>query len=208
MAAFPPTISSYGAELRAGLLAVKLLIDILKVLNHVQPLPPEVLLLHDSTTIGNQLIGAWHARADVPAASLLRHLAIYSELRFRICLRTRYVAAHRGEPGNELVDRLAGIAAHDQPHLPSEEWFSQVLSPSFGQAAAWFWTIFSPQFTDWWQGTHLCLPGAANTMPPSDILPSFDANDPTSMSSVVDLTIGTGNVLTLNHMMIFKNDEK
>eukprot|EP00435_Cladocopium_sp_Y103_P045355 s3048_g13.t1 len=104
---FDAHVSSYGAELRGGLLAIQLAIDLLKILELIQSQPPEVALLHDNIAVGHQLIGEWNAVADVHAAALLRHLVVYCEYRFAIRISAWYVAAHTGDPGNELADAIA-----------------------------------------------------------------------------------------------------
>ena len=50
-------VTSYGAELHGGLLAVQFAIDILKLTTLAQAQPPKVTLLHDNISVGNQLFG-------------------------------------------------------------------------------------------------------------------------------------------------------
>eukprot|EP00435_Cladocopium_sp_Y103_P043307 s1767_g12.t1 len=198
-AAFSSSTTSYGAEVRSGILAVQFAIDILKITTLHQPYPPEVCLLHDNTTVGAQLTGHWHANADVRAVALMRHLAVYCERRFNLELSTRHVSAHTGDVGNELADVLAGLAADQKPLMDLHDWFVRVLSLEFGQAAAWFWLFFDAKFASWWTDLCLCLPNQASTAPSIDVLPT--TSSPTAEldaeSGVVDLVVGTCNVLTL-----------
>eukprot|EP00435_Cladocopium_sp_Y103_P010026 s2501_g2.t1 len=191
------TITSYGAELRAGLIAVQFLIGILKIIALIQQDPPFVCLLHDSTTVGHQLTGQWNANADVRAAALLRHLAVYCEHRFQVCIETAYVAAHTGDVGNELVDSLANLAADSDALHDLQPWLSRVLESEFGQAAAWFWVFFCRHFQDWWDGYRFGLPYCAATQPSLDVLPSAQHAPEVALSGHLRLTVGTCNVLTM-----------
>ena len=74
--------------------------------------------------------------------SVLRHLVLYAEHRFRCRLDTHYVAAHQGDPGNELADQLAGEAANGHPLADLQPWLVTLADPAFQQAAAWFWMPF------------------------------------------------------------------
>eukprot|EP00435_Cladocopium_sp_Y103_P046937 s2101_g13.t1 len=172
-AAFQSSTTSYGAEVRSGILAVQFAIDILKITTLNQSQPPEVCLLHDNTTVGAQLTGRWNANADVRAVALMRHLAVYCERRFNLELSTWHVSAHTGDVGNELADVLAGLAADQKPLLDLHDWFVRL---------------------------HLCLPSQASTTPSLDVLPKtfspiVELDEPES--NVVDLVVGTCNVLTL-----------
>ena len=59
-------ITSYGAELRGGLLAIQFGIDILKITTLIQKEPPQVCLLHDNTAVGNQLFWALELLRKLP----------------------------------------------------------------------------------------------------------------------------------------------
>ena len=135
----PAATTSYGAELRGGMLAVQFGIDILKVTTLNQATPPNVRLLHDNTSVGNQIFGNWNAKADFLVAGIGRHLLIYAEHRFGNTWTTQYVAGHQGDIGNELADRIAGFAAESNPIGDANEWLQAILEPQFGQQAAWFW---------------------------------------------------------------------
>ena len=117
------------------------------------------------------MLGHWDARADVSLVALIRHLAVYTELRFGLRLDAQYVAAHTGEPGNEIADHLAGRAAQGNPLTDLSDWYDMMNCPHFRDRAAWFWLLYSTQTISWWDGDELCLPGAASTRPPLDIIP-------------------------------------
>jgi ribonuclease HI len=195
--ALEASVTSYGAELRGGLLAVQFCIDLLKIVLHLQTTPPEIWLLHDNTAVGNQITGKWNANADIALAALLRHLTVYAEHRFRCRVQTQYVAAHRGDPGNELADALAGEAANGKPLADLTPWLTAITQPAFCEAAAWFWLLYSPQFTPWWTGSDLCLPAATETTPTSGLLPSTGEGTPVPAHGTFACKIATCNVLTL-----------
>ena len=190
-------MTSYGAELRGGLLAIQFCIDLLKVITHIQKEPPEIWLLHDNTAVGNQITGKWNANADTALAALMRHLTVYAEHRFQCRVQTQYVAAHRGDPGNELADGLAGEAAIGNPLADLTPWLMAITHHEFCDAAAWFWLLFSQHFTPWWRGSDLCLPATAVTTPTSALLPSSCNEDAAPLHGTWKCTIATCNVLTL-----------
>ena len=193
----PPGTTSYRAELYGGLLAVQFCIDLLKILEMYQDEPPEVYLFHDNTAVGNQLTGRWHAHADSALVSVLRHLVLYTEHRFRCQLCTCYVAAHQGEPGNELADQLAGEAASGHPLADLQHWFDTIVDPAFQQAVAWFWLPFCARFRTWWTGTSMCLPSMATTKPSLAVLPKPLVSSEEVCTGIIDCTVGTCPVLTL-----------
>lgn len=193
----PADIDSYGAELRGALLAVHFCIDLLKLLALVQPTPPEVLLLHDNVTVGNQIIGKWDAVADAGLAALLRHLVVYAEHRFHLRLCSQYVAAHTGEVGNEIVDSLANQAAQGNPLMDLSAWYGLMNDFNFRQHAAWFWTLYSPQLCEWWVDGFFRLPCRPSTSPTLAVLPHSMQSPPLHESGMFDGIIGTCNVLTL-----------
>eukprot|EP00435_Cladocopium_sp_Y103_P063298 s367_g24.t2 len=198
-ATFPSSVTSYGAEVRSGILAIQFAIDILKITTLHQCTPPAVCLLHDNTTVGAQLLGQWHASADVSAVAVMRHLAVYCERRFQIELEARHIPAHTGDVGNELADSLASLAADHRPLQDLHVWFSQTLSTDFGRVAAWFWVLFEPNYASWWRGLCFGFPNAASTRPSLDILPKNGDHvlPEEEATGTVELTVGTCNVLTL-----------
>eukprot|EP00435_Cladocopium_sp_Y103_P075822 s462_g66.t1 len=196
-ATFPATVTSYGAELRSGILAAQSLIDILKIVSYNQNFMPQVCLLRDNVSVGAQLTGQWHANADVRAAAFLRHIVVYCEHRYGVTVATQHVTAHQGDVGNELVDVLAGLAADSKPLVDLAAWFETVLSPRFGQAAAWFWVFHSHQFVKWWDGPCLRLPSVASTCPTADVLPVDPEVPAAHNTGALDMIVGTCNVLTL-----------
>ena len=196
-------IDSYGADLRGALLALQYGIDILKIIALVQAAPPEFSMMHDNITVGNQALGRWDAKADASLAALVRHLTVYSEHRFAIRILAHHVAAHTGEVGNEIADNLAGRAAQGNPISDLSHWLALTDDAQFRQHAAWFWLLYNFQICTWWDGDDLCLPQAAQTTPPINVLPCSLSETAGSVpengrtSGVVDLIVGTCNVLTL-----------
>lgn len=189
--------TSYGAELRGGVLAVQFGIDILKIATLIQASPPAVHLFHDNTSVGNQIFGNWNAKADFPIAGIGRHLLIYAEHRFGSQWTTHYVAGHTGDLGNELADGIAGLAAEGRPIGDADLWLQFILAPHFSQHVAWFWLFYSQQFSSWWDGLDLCLPHRPTGPPSIDALPMKRSRLTPTSQGQLDCTIGTCNVLTL-----------
>ena len=66
--------------------------------------------------LGTKLTGRWHAHADsTTRRSFAAPWSSMPSTDFAASLDTHYVAAHQGEPGNELADQLAGEAAAGHP---------------------------------------------------------------------------------------------
>ena len=195
--ALPADVSSYGSELHAGLLALQFCLDLLKIISNWQAGPPEIQLLHDSTTVGQQITGQWNAHADENLAALVRHLTVYIEQRFACRLRNQYVKAHSGIVGNEIADSLAGDAAEGKPLSDLSPWLSDMMQSDFRAAAAWFWTFYSQQFQGWHDVSGLNLPQHAETSPTPSILPQLEHACTDILPGILDCTIGTCNVLTL-----------
>ena len=195
--ALPPDVTSYGAELRGGVLAVQFGIDILKITTLIQAAPPAMRLLHDNTSVGNQIFGNWNAKADFHIAGIGRHLLIYAEHRFGSQWTTQYVAGHQGDVGNELADGIAGLAAEGRIIGDAHLWLQLILAPQFGQHVAWFWLFYSQQFASWWDGLDLCLPHRPMSSPPISALPLQCSRLTPASQGHFDGIIGTCNVLTL-----------
>ncbi|CAL1146566.1 unnamed protein product, partial [Cladocopium goreaui] len=190
-------VTSYGAELRGGILAVQFGIDILKIATIIQPEAPSVCLLHDNTAVGNQIIGNWNAHADFCTARLARHLLVYAEHRFGKKWTSHYTAAHRGDIGNEIADTLAGDAAEGRPLSDLQQWQDVLFDPSFATHAAWFWTFYSEAIKSWWRNGDICLPLEADGPPAADVLPDPSTITECAETATFDCTFGTCNVLTL-----------
>ena len=109
--ALAPGTSSYKAELSAAVLAHKFLHDLLKLLSISQDFAPTVELCYDSQTVGHQAEGSWQVWSQPRMGQFLRSLHRWIERKFQVTLHHKHVAAHQGEPGNELVDCLAFQAA-------------------------------------------------------------------------------------------------
>ena len=104
-------------------------------------------MLHDNTAVGNQLVGRWNANADFRIAGLVRHLLVYAEHRFGKKWSSHYIAAHRGDVGNEIADSLASDAAEGKPLDDLQHWQDTLFAPHFCTMAAWFWTFYSQHFS-------------------------------------------------------------
>ena len=154
-------------------------------------------LLHDNTAVGNQLFGHWNSHADFRLAGLGRHLLVYAEHRFGGTWTTHYIAAHKGDIGNEIADSLAGAAAEGRALSDLNQWHAHVVDPNFCKAAAWFWTFYSRHLADWWDGMDICLPLQAATSPTEALLPQRCDDSMPTVCAEMDCTFGTCNVLTL-----------
>eukprot|EP00435_Cladocopium_sp_Y103_P036535 s4628_g9.t1 len=190
--------SSYTAELSASLLASKFVYDLVKLvtLSCSDVLP--VTFCFDSLTVGRQAEGTWQACVFKQMHHLIRSLHRWIESAFPVELHYTHVKAHRGEPGNELVDCLALAAAQGSALHDLQAWITHVTRPQFASAADWLWFLHRTDLT--WQGTDLCFPRAAQTLPTMSVLPALPTADtPSSIapSGTLDIQLATCNVHSL-----------
>lgn len=141
--------------------------------------------------------GHWNSCANFRLAGLARHLLVYAEHRFGGKWTTHYIAAHKGDTGNEIADSLAGDAAEGHALSDLTQWHEHIVDLQFCKAAAWFWTFYCQQLAEWWNGPDICLPLQAATSPTDELLPQRQFDQMTTAIAEMDCTFGTCNVLTL-----------
>lgn len=194
----PDSFTSYMSELAASIIASKLAFDILKLL-HASPVgnAPELTMCYDSLTAGMQTSGQWNVYSAPRYGRLLRSLQKCIEAKFRMTIQYQHIKAHRGEPGNELVDTLAHQAALGAPLHELSDWITTVSRSHFVDMAEWCWFLFRPDLS--WQGCFLCLPAAPSTVPDSSIVDA-DCQETAQIEDTIgelSLCLATCNVLSL-----------
>jgi len=195
--ALAPGTSSYKAELSAAVLAHKFLHDLLKLLSISQDFAPTVELCYDSQTVGHQAEGSWQVWSQPRMGQFLRSLHRWIERKFQVTLHHKHVAAHQGEPGNELVDCLAYQAAGGYPLHDLRTWIDEVTKPDFVEAVEWIWYLFKPDVR--WNGNQIVFPAGPLTQPDASVLPTITPQVETSRERHAELNIkmATCNVLSL-----------
>ena len=98
---------SYSAELYGSFVAAKFAHDTLKLLLLNQSWAPVVWMGFDSTSVGQQAAGNWTCYKHPSMGTAIRSLRHLIEVRFQVTIEDYHIPAHRGEPGNEIVDTLA-----------------------------------------------------------------------------------------------------
>eukprot|EP00435_Cladocopium_sp_Y103_P013768 s4354_g3.t1 len=190
--------SSYTAELSASLLASKFAYDLAKLLTLSCKTALSVTFCFDSLTVGRQSEGTWQACVSKQMHQVIRSLHQWISIAFPVEFFYQHVKAHRGEPGNELVDCLALAAAQGSPLHDLQAWLEYVTKTSFAAATDWLWFLHRSDLS--WQGTDLCFPCAAQTLPTTSVLPAIpcdDAVDTPAPTGALDLLLATCNVLSL-----------
>ena len=189
--------TSYHAELSASIIATKFAYDLLKLISTMQDTAQvDVHFCYDSLTTGKQTAGEWQSVSSPISGHLLRSLHKCIHRRFCSELKYQHVYAHRGEPGNELVDTLAHQAALGSPLHELESWVAKVTTRAFVSQAEWFWFLFRTDVS--WDQHDLLLPAAPSTLPDlSNDAPAPSVGHGRECAGEIALALTTCNVLTL-----------
>ena len=193
-AKLPADTTSYSAEAIGAAIATKFLYDILKVTS--LSTPPEVWLCYDSTTVGEQAVGNWEARRSPTLFAFMRSMVLLIEHRFHVQIQHHHIYGHSGEPGNEIVDVLAGQAGRGHPLIDADHFLAWVQRKDFITDFSWAWFPFRSDVTLDWDHLRLVLPAQPSTVPSDKVLP---IPAPTNISTQCHVRLGlaTLNVLTL-----------
>ena len=193
-AKLPEETTSYGAEAAGAAIATKLIFDILKVTSFITP--PEVWLCYDSTTVGEQAVGNWEARRAPNLFTFMRSMSLLIEHRFHVRIQHHHIYGHTGEPGNEIVDVLAGQAGRGHALIDADHFLAWIQRADFTDGFSWSWFPFRSDVELNWDHMRLVLPAKPTSVPPASVLP-VSAPTRTSVRSQVQLGLATLNVLTL-----------
>eukprot|EP00435_Cladocopium_sp_Y103_P067728 s750_g30.t1 len=188
---------SYEAELNASLLAAKFLYDLTKVIACQFGSAFSAAFLCDSLTVGHQAEGLWTAKCDTSKCHLIRSILQLCEGQFAVDVSHHHVKGHCGDPGNELVDVLAGCAAKGQPLQDWDHFLTFTADRSFRSNFAWARTLFTNQLGNAWDGHTLLFPTKPSTVPAHTCAQVSEST--LSQADVVQFnwTLLTCNVLTL-----------
>ena len=149
-------LASYKAELNAALLALKFLYDLVKIQFECFGARPSCALVFDSMSVGYQTAGLWKSTRAIHACHLARSILRLCESRFQVECDHVFSPGHSGEPGNELVDVLAGCAVRGSP---LQDWAHFV---KFTQRAAAF--VLAPRGSNLVQCTTFLLTTTASVV--------------------------------------------
>ena len=194
----PDSYTSYTSEIAASIIASKFAFDILKLCQiHPKLQVSDLTFCYDSLTAGKQTSGQWNVFSEPKLGRFLRGLQKCIETKFQIDIQYRHIKAHRGEPGNELVDTLAFQAALGEPLHALTDWLSSVTKTGFVDMLEWCWYLYRPDMR--WDGQFLCLPAAPATVPVPETVAANDHSDhDTHLSSgELSIKVATCNVLSL-----------
>ena len=194
-------VGSYNAEAYAAVIALKAVHDTCKLVATVQTTPPEVHLIYDSLTVGQQMLGHWASRSNTPICQLLRGIATLTTTRFGIELQGWHTRGHRGDVGNEIADVLAGQAAKGFALSDFTHFFQYTGTTSFLKATDWMWVLFRPDWTDRWKEHTVQLPAGPTTSPGLSVFPEAlrEGASCDERFALVEIRLATANVLTMRH---------
>eukprot|EP00435_Cladocopium_sp_Y103_P030221 s2897_g7.t1 len=190
--------NAYVAELFGAIVAHKFAYDLLKLHEQCAGCCPALVFRFDALTVGRQAEGAWSSYSFPYAGQFLRALSQLLESRYGAQAHYQHVRGHTGEVGNELVDALAAHARLHGGLTPFDEWVTDQTKPCGASLASWYWLLFAPKFSAYWQDEHLAIP-TPRTTPGSEVVPTLEV---TSMSQIelvakLQIRLTTCNVLSL-----------
>eukprot|EP00435_Cladocopium_sp_Y103_P042722 s918_g11.t2 len=194
-----PDADSYGAELRAAIVAAKFAHDLLKMILLMGPQVPDVWFGFDSITVGKQMLGQWKCTKSTTLGRCVRMIIEIIEARFETSCKGWHVPSHQGEPGNELVDALAAAAAQGHATHDVSHFLDYVGRTAFVRDCEWIWMLFDKRYAQRWVGGHVVLPSKPTSTPEVDLIPShtLDAVTCENDTCVILMKLASGNVLTL-----------
>ena len=110
--------------------------------------------------------------------------------------------AHKGEPGNEIVDHLAAQAAQQQGSHDLQDWHDSLLKANIDQEIEWLWLLHHPDRFSFDLDGNLSMPCSPSTTPLQEVFAAGheDQDHPGEPGETIhNLTLKrcTCNVLTL-----------
>ena len=190
---------SFQAEASAALIAVKLAHDLTKLIQASGGIAPELHLVFDNSTVGQQAVGNWTCKSRPDLGKAVRHLVQMTERRFSSAFHTHHVYGHCGDPGNEIVDTLARYAAEGIATDSLCDFVAYQTADFYLQSSAWFWMLFRQDLLPFWKEQSLFVPAHPTTCPPEDLLDRSLSRQTDTQLGVgrLHLKIATANVLSL-----------
>ena len=194
-----PNTDSFQAEASAALIAVKLAHDLTKMILAHGGTAPELHLVFDNSTVGQQAVGNWTCKSRPDLGKAVRHLVQMTERRFSSKFCTHHVYGHRGDPGNEIVDTLARYAAEGTATDSLCDFVEYQTTATYLQSSAWFWMLFRQDLHPFWKEHSLFVPAHPVTSPPKDLLErTLNKQEEVHLGvGHLRLKIATANVLSL-----------
>ena len=141
--------------------------------------------------------GLWHAHRRQHHAHLLRSLVKLIETLFHSRCIFQFIPSHTGDPGNELVDIIAGQASLGFPLHDWSPFFGTVLQKDFIRTSEWLWILFDPQWIPHRCQTALLFPVKPLTTPEATCLPLSSPNITKRTQYHMQIRMLSCNVLTL-----------
>ena len=191
-----PGASSYKAELFAAMVASKAAYDIVKVVLCHQTWLPTVWFAYDSITVGKQAASEWKCNKEPKIGILVRTIRDLIKHRFGITCEGYHVRGHNGDPGNEIVDVLAGAAADGNYQVDIGD-FSVLFQDDYQTGLQWMWVLFDRTFETFWKNGQLELPRYPTTEPDERVFPMQPLPETCETSGMIGLKVCSCNVLSL-----------
>ena len=189
--ALPKARSSYQAELWTKIVALKFAFDLLKTARSTQGWFPSLHLCFDAQTVGKQADGTWTINALPREGTRARSLFQWLETLIGQPIDSRRIPGHVGEPGNEMVDHLAKLAADGKGSHDIQPWLDDLFSREWDHAFPWLWATTCTQETITQRCKQHNTPAQHPFSSPSTNCPSLNEE------GKLQARFGTCNVLTL-----------
>ena len=185
---------AYKAELCAATVASKLAFDIVKIQTQAHQTHPEVHFVFGSLTVGRQMEGVWSAHCATEHNHFNRALLKLTEVSFQIKHYFHFAPGHADDPGNEIADVLANMAAQGHQLHDWDDFFQFALQRNFVQAVEWSWLLRDPTWSTVLQDAHLQLPAKPTTVPTAAEMMLPGQIQHCAAAGIITMTVATANV--------------
>jgi|Cyp1metagenome_2_1107374.scaffolds.fasta_scaffold26930_7 hypothetical protein len=119
------------------------------------------------------------------------------EQRFGVHIDHLFCPSHKGEPGNELVDKLAYGAASGKPLQDWISFLQEMQNVRFIRAMEWAWMLFANLPGVDVENDKSVFPAKPLTTPTAKVMPPLAVMQSEEVHVHVSIKIATCNVLTL-----------
>ena len=201
-----PQATSFTAEQWGTIIAIKAIYDHLKLQVEILGNRPDCYLYFDSQAAGFTAMGHWGVKGDTKLQRIARSMCHLISQRFGVQVDGNYVAAHRGDPGNEFADGVAEQARLGETIGSGPEGLRTLVESKVVKDWEWMWYLCNRNPNVQWQEDTLHV----------KFCPTFDEDhtdllnlqhlqglrttDPpmkNQQSGILDINFATANVLTM-----------
>ncbi len=194
---------AHYAELLAIAMSFHWLNNLLMYCSMTQTELPYVTFAFDATSAGYKAFGNWGGFSYPDEAANIRSVWHMLASRYNFHWDTIHVRSHQGNPGNEMADAMAKAAALGRFNQRSVSTWRNYIMITRDVDIKWLWTLWKPEWKEYWNGSELWLPPRPNTMP--DVSHCFGFDDSVTEEQVIPSSTFCCNVATANVLTLMPN---